>query len=101
MRNVVVSVYPSFDDDYDFIRNDEGEIIMGVSVYDPNDNYSFFDQTLSMCDFMRFLVLLNNIVDVEDVEIVVFGTHHGSKELLDMWEIFRDSNNLIIDVEHG
>ena len=99
MRNVIVSVYPSFDDDYNFIRNDDGEIIMGVSVYDPNDNYSFFDQTLSMCDFMGFLVLLNNIVG-DDVEIVVFGTHHGSKELLDMWEIFR-SSNLKIDIEHG
>ena len=98
MRNVTVSVYPSFDDDYDFIRNDEGEILMGVSVFDPDDNYSFFDQTLSMHELMRFLVLLNNIVG--DVEIVVFGTHHGSKELKDMWEIFENSN-LKIEVEHG
>ena len=99
MRNVTVSVYPSFDDDYNFIRNDEGEIMIGVSVYDPDDDYLFFDQTLAMCDFMRFLVLLNNIVG-DDVEIEVWGTHHGSKELQDMWEIFRNSN-LKLEVENG
>ena len=100
MKNITVSTCPIFDDDYyDFIRNDEGEIMIGVSVFDTDDDYLFFDQTLSMCDFMRFLVLLNNIVS-DDVLIEVWGYHHGSKELKDMWEIFEISN-LKIEVEHG
>ena len=99
MRNITVSTCPIFDDDYNFIISDEGEILIGVSVFDTDDDYLFFDQTLPMCDFMRFLVLLNNIVG-DDVVIEVWGTHHGSKELKDMWEIFEDSN-LKIEVEHG
>ena len=99
MKSINVSVVPMFDNDYNFIINDEGEIMLGISIIDDNDDFCYFNKDLPMFEVARLLTLLNILVS-DDIIITVFGTHHGSKELFEMWEIFQNSN-LRLEVEHG